>query len=88
MESDVKTAGKWPELTEQESLDQCGALIDFWLETDPDARFILEFMKPIGHEIRKVDCQYWPHLFNTHYIALKGMLNALDDGPVDIKKIH
>lgn len=76
------------QMTEAESIELCGALIDYWHATDPDAYFILEFLRPIGPTIRQFDCQYWPQLFESHYKALKGLVVAGTEVPVAIKKTN
>jgi len=75
-------------LTEAESVELCGALIDYWHATDPDAYFILEFLRPIGPMIRNIDCQYWPQLFESHYKALKGLVEAGSEVPATLRKPH
>lgn len=88
MEKNLDYKSTYPRLTEAESIELCGALIDYWHATDPDAYFILEFLRPIGPMIRNIDCQYWPQLFESHYKALKGLVVAGTEVPVAIKKTN
>lgn len=88
METNLDNKSTSSRLTEAESIEICGALIDYWHATDPDAYFILEFLRPIGPMIRKFDCQYWPQLFESHYKALKGLVDAGTEVPVTIKKTN
>lgn len=75
------------DISQEESVELCGALIDYWHATDPDSYLILEFLVPIGPDIRKFDCKYWPYLFETHYKAIKGLVNALSETS-QVKKVH
>jgi len=88
MTSNLEALENSPPLTEAESVELCGAMIDYWHATDPDAYFILHFMRPIGPEIRKYDCKYWPQLFESHYKAIKSVVDALSEGPTMPKKTN
>lgn len=88
MEKNLEHKSTAQQITEAESIEVCGALIDYWHATDPDAYFILEFMRPIGPIIRQYDCQYWPHLFDSHYKAIKSVVDALSDEPTIPKKAN